>query len=104
MTPKKYGEADKARKAIMVGSTRAESVANNIERALKDFEDELDKDEAENIGEKITALRDSSITAQHIKEQTDALQAASLTLFDKMHRARSEQQGWREGGDGEKKE
>lgn len=115
----KYGEADKARRATIEGANRADTVANDTEKALKEFENKLDKDEAENIKEKITALRevvakaqsgDSSITAQQLKEQTDALQTASLTLFDKMHRARSEQQGQQEGGqqqqggDGEKKE
>jgi hypothetical protein len=62
MTPRStYGEADKARKAMMVvGSNHAESVAGDTEMALKDFEDKLDKNEAENIKENITPLRDSS--------------------------------------------
>jgi molecular chaperone DnaK len=115
----KYGEADKARRATIEGANRADSVANDTEKALKDFEDKLDKDQAENIKEKITALRevvakaqsgDFKIMVQQLKEQTDALQTASLTLFDKIHGTRSEQQGGQEGGeqhqqggDGEKK-
>ena len=96
----KYGEADKARKAAIENSNRADSVANDTEKALKEFEDKLDKEEANTIREKITSLRevvskaqsgDATITAEVLKEQTDALQTASLTLFDKMHRARSEQ-------------
>jgi hypothetical protein len=55
-----------------VGSNRADSVANDTEKALKGFEGKIDKDEAENIKEEITALRDSSITAQQLKEPTDA--------------------------------
>ena len=70
------------------------------EKALKEFEEKLDKEEAANIKEKITAIReviakaqsgDNSVTSEALKEQTDALQNASLTLFDKMHRARAEQ-------------
>jgi molecular chaperone DnaK len=44
--------ADKAHRAMNVGFNRADSVA---EKALKDFEDKLNKNEAENIKEKITA-------------------------------------------------
>jgi hypothetical protein len=54
---------------------------------------------------------DSSITARQLKERADAHQTASLTLTDKMQRARSEQQGQQEvgerqqqGGNGEKME
>lgn len=115
----KFGEADKARKAAIEGANRADTVANDTEKALKEFEDKLDKEEATSIKEKITAIRevvakaqsgDSSITAESLKEQTDALQTASLTLFDKMHRARSEQQNQDQqqqqqpGSEGEKKE
>jgi len=115
----KFGEADKARKAAIEGANRADTVANDTEKALKEFEDKLDKEEATSIKEKITAIRevvakaqsgDSSITADSLKEQTDALQTASLTLFDKMHRARSEQQNQDQqqqqqpGSEGEKKE
>ncbi|KAF8541296.1 heat shock protein 70 family [Trichophaea hybrida] len=116
----KFGEADKARKAAIETANRADSVANDTEKALKEFEDKLDKEEASSIKEKITAIReivakaqsgDSSITAESLKEQTDALQTASLTLFDKMHRARSEQQNQdnqqqqqQPGSEGEKKE
>jgi hypothetical protein len=69
------GGASEARRVVYVGSNRADSIAEN---ALKGFEDKLDKDEAENIKEKNTALRDSSITAQQLKEQTDALQVDSV--------------------------
>jgi molecular chaperone DnaK len=109
----KYGEADKARKAAIEAANRADSVANDTEKALKEFEDKLDKEEAAQIKEKITAVRelvakaqsgDSTITQEILKEQTDALQTASLTLFDKMHRARSEQQNQGEAKPEDKKE
>ncbi|KAB8648454.1 hypothetical protein FH972_026112 [Carpinus fangiana] len=82
-----------------LAANRADSVVNDTEKALKEFEDKLDKTEADAIREKITTMREviaksqsgeGSVTAQELKEQTDALQTASLTLFDKMHKARSE--------------
>jgi len=114
----KYGEADKARKAVIEGANHADSAANDTEKALKEFEDKLDKEDVTSIKEKITAIRelvakaqsgDTTITAKDLKAQTDALQTASLTLFDKMHRARSEKANQQEqeqgqAGEGEKKE
>jgi molecular chaperone DnaK len=42
----KYGETDKACRAMIEGANRADSVANDTEEALKDFEGKLDKNEA----------------------------------------------------------
>ncbi|KAJ5112407.1 Heat shock 70 kDa protein [Penicillium argentinense] len=97
----KYGEADKERKLAIEAANRADSVLNDTEKALKDFEDRLDKAEADTIREKIATLREfvvknqsgeGTATAEELKEKTDELQTASLTLFDKMHKAQSEQQ------------
>ncbi|KAK7724530.1 Hsp70 ATPase ssc1 [Botryosphaeria dothidea] len=98
----RYQEEDKERKAAIEAANRADSVLNDTEKALKEFEDRLDKTEASKIREKIDSLREfvtksqageGSATAQELKEKTDELQSASLTLFDQMHKARSEQQG-----------
>jgi molecular chaperone DnaK len=95
----KYAEADKERKGAIEAANRADSVVNDTDKALKEFEDKLDKAEAEQIKEKINSLREfiaknqsgeGSATAEEIKQKTDELQTASLTLFDKMHRARTE--------------
>ncbi|OQO05501.1 Heat shock 70 kDa protein [Cryoendolithus antarcticus] len=122
----KYAETDKGRKAAIESANRADSVVNDTEKALKEHEDKLDKTEAEQIRTKIAEMREfiaksqageGSVTAEEMKAKTDDLQNASLTLFDKMHRARSEannasegqQQGGEEkppgseGGEGEKK-
>ena len=97
----KYAEADKERKGSIEAANRADSVVNDTEKALKEFEDKLDKAEADQIKEKINGMREfiaknqtgeGSATAEEIKQKTDELQTASLTLFDKMHRARNEQQ------------
>ncbi|KAJ5931705.1 hypothetical protein N7516_006194 [Penicillium verrucosum] len=104
----KYAETDKERKAAIEAANRADSVLNDTEKALKDFEDRLDKAEAETIKEKIATLREfvvksqsgeSATTADELKEKVDDLQTASLTLFDKMHKANSEQQQQQQGGE-----
>ncbi|KAF2725915.1 heat shock protein 70 [Polychaeton citri CBS 116435] len=117
----KYAETDKDRKLTIEAANRADSVVNDTEKALKEFEDRLDKTEAEQIKEKIGSLREviaknqtgeGNLTADDLKQKTDELQTASLTLFDKMHRARQEsgeqqqgeqQQGEQQGGEGDKK-
>jgi len=95
----KYADADKERKNAIEAANRADSVVNDTDKALKEFEDKLDKTEADGIREKITSLREfivknqtgeGTATAEEIKAKTDELQNASLTLFDKMHRARNE--------------
>ena len=95
----KYAEADKERKSAIEAANRSDSVLNDTEKALTEFADRLDKTEADQIKEKIVALREiisksqsgeGEITAAELKEKTDELQNASLNLFDKMHKARNE--------------
>ncbi|KAI9774533.1 MAG: 70-kilodalton heat shock protein [Geoglossum simile] len=110
----RYGEQDKERKAAIEAANRADSVLNDTEKALKDFEDKLDKTEAGAIKEKIASLREfvsksqageGTTTAAELKEKTDELQMASLNLFDKMHKARSESNTEQtSSGEGEKGE
>ena len=115
----KYAETDKERKGAIEAANRADSVVNDTEKALKEFESKLDKTEADPIREKITSLREviakgqsgeGDITAEELKNKTDELQTASLTLFDKMHKARAEegqqpgqgeQQGEGQSGEGQ---
>lgn len=95
----KYGVQDKERKAAIEAANRADSVLNDTEKALKEFEDKLDKAEADAIREKIASLREyvaknqtgeGTATAEELKAKIDELQTTALTLFDKMHKARSE--------------
>ncbi|KAJ9654056.1 Hsp70 ATPase ssc1 [Neophaeococcomyces mojaviensis] len=108
----KYGAADKERKSAIEAANRADSVLNDTEKALKEFEDKLEKTEADAIREKITALREyvaknqtgeGTATAEEMKAKIDELQTSALTLFDKMHKARSEggQQTPPPGGEGQ---
>lgn len=120
----KYAGQDKDRKAAIEAANRADSVTNDTEKALKEFEDRIDKTEADAIREKITSLREfiaksqsgeGEISAEEMKGKTDELQQASLSLFDKMHKAKAEagssegqqqqeQQGeQKQDGEGEKK-
>jgi molecular chaperone DnaK len=95
----KYGAQDKERKAAIEAANRADSVLNDTDKALKEFEDKLDKAEADSIKEKIASLREyvaknqageGTATAEEMKAKIDELQTAALTLFDKMHKAREE--------------
>ena len=97
----RYREQDKERKAAIEAANRADSVLNDTEKALKEFKDRLDKTESEQIQTKIDSLREfvaknqtgeGTATAAELKDKTDELQVASLTLFDKMHKARTEEQ------------
>lgn len=96
----KYQAQDKERKDAIEAANRADSVLNDTEKALKEYEDRLDKAESEKIKEKIAGLREvvskaqsgeGSTTAAELKEKTDELQNASLSLFDALHKARAEQ-------------
>ena len=102
----KYAEADKERKASIEAANRADSVLNDTEKALNEYSEKLDKEEADTIREKIASLREfvtksqageGTATAADLKEKTDELQVASLNLFDKMHKAKAEGQQQPEG-------
>ncbi|OAP55516.1 hsp7-like protein [Fonsecaea erecta] len=104
----KYGAQDKERKAAIEAANRADSVLNDTEKALKEYEDKLDKTEADTIKEKIASLREyvaknqtgeGTATAEEMKAKIDELQTAALSLFDKMHKAREESQQPPPGGD-----
>jgi molecular chaperone DnaK len=108
----KYAEQDKERKASIEAANRSDSVLNDTEKALNEFADRLDKAEADQIREKIAALREfvsksqsgeGTATAAELKEKTDELQMASLNLFDKMHKARAESGSQDAGSAGETK-
>ncbi len=109
----KYAESDKERKDAIEASNKADSVLNDTEKAINEHADKLDKTEADQIKEKIAALREfvaknqageGSATAAEIKEKVDELQVASLNLFDKIHKARAEPQQEQPGTEGEKKD
>lgn len=103
----KYSEQDKERKESIEAANHSDSVINDTEKALKEHGSALDKADADTIREKIASLREhvsqsqageGSMTAAELKKEMEDLQAASLNLFDKMHKARTAQQSG-SGGD-----
>ncbi|KDQ20072.1 hypothetical protein BOTBODRAFT_27494 [Botryobasidium botryosum FD-172 SS1] len=93
----KYAEADKARRALIEESNKAESVCHDTEKAMNEFKDQLDAAEKEKVTKLVTELRelsvkgqagDSSVTAEQIKEAVGATQQASLGLFQKVYEKR----------------
>jgi molecular chaperone DnaK len=93
----RYAETDKERKEAIETANRAESVLNDTDKALKEYEEKLDKSEVEKIREKITSLREivaksqsgEGVPAAELKEKVDELQNASLNLFDQMYKSRA---------------
>src|SRR5438874_2602193 len=93
----RFAESDKERKDAVEAANRADSVLNDTERSLKEFEEQLDKEEAEKIRTKISELREvvakaqsgeGAATAAELKKATDEVQQASLSLFEKVNCAR----------------
>ena len=91
----RFAESDKERKDAVEAANRADSVLNDTERSLKEFEEQLDKEEAEKIRTKIGELREvvakaqsgeGAATAAELKKATDEVQQASLSLFEKVYK------------------
>ncbi|KAJ3268856.1 70-kilodalton heat shock protein [Terramyces sp. JEL0728] len=86
-----FAESDKKRKEVIEAFNAAESVIHSTEKAMTDFKDKIDSTEAEKIKEQIKDLRDlmakgpDSATPEEIKEKQDAVQQASLNLFQKVY-------------------
>lgn len=88
-----YAETDKARRAVIEESNKADSVCHDTEKAMGEFKDQLDATEKEKVTKLVAELRelaskgqsgDGSITAEIIKEKIDETQQASLGLFQKV--------------------
>lgn len=95
----KYSEQDKERKDAIEAANSADSKINDTEKALTEFADKLDKTEADTIRTKCTELREiiaksqsgeTPVSSADLTEKVQDLQKISLTLFDKMHKARAE--------------
>jgi molecular chaperone DnaK len=86
-----FAETDKKRKEVIEASNAAESVIHSTEKAMADFKDKIDAEEATKIKDQIKNLREflakgaDAITPEEIKEKQDAVQEASLNLFKKVY-------------------
>ena len=87
-----HADADKKRKDVIEESNKAESIIHDTEKAMQDFKDQLDKEEAEKIRTKIADLRayvasgSDAIEAETVKEKYGDLQASSLKLFEMVYK------------------
>ncbi|KAF8161333.1 heat shock protein 70 family [Crassisporium funariophilum] len=93
-----FAETDKARKALIEESNKADSVCADTEKAMNEFKDQLDASEKEKVTKLVTELRelaakgqtgDASITADGIREKISETQTASLGLFQKVYEKRA---------------
>ena len=108
-----HAEADKERRVLIEEANRAQSVAGETSKAMAEFKDQLDKEEADKVNAlvgELEALASKGIsgegaTADEIKAKIDETQQASLGLFKKVYENRSQQDGGNAGagqGEGEK--
>ncbi|RKF76853.1 Heat shock 70 kDa protein [Golovinomyces cichoracearum] len=95
----RYAEQDKERRATIEAANRSDTIVNDTERSLSEHSEKLDKAEVEKIREKITSLREiitksqageGSVSSQELTQKTEELQVASVSLFEKMHKASKE--------------
>ncbi|KAK9446737.1 heat shock protein 70 family [Limtongia smithiae] len=96
----KFREQDKERREAIDAANRADSIANDTESAMKDFEAQIDKEEAEKLKGLITSLRElvaraqsgEEVPATELKEKSDEVQNASLKLFEMVYKKKQEQE------------
>ncbi|KAJ3110750.1 70-kilodalton heat shock protein [Phlyctochytrium bullatum] len=87
-----HAESDKKRKEVIEATNHAESVIHDTEKAMADFKDQLDKEEAEKLQGKIGELRTllaegpDKLEAEQVKEKYGELQQASLKLFEMVYK------------------
>ncbi|WFD01187.1 Hsp70 ATPase ssc1 [Malassezia yamatoensis] len=110
-----HAEADKLRRVVIEESNRAQSVASETAKAMAEFKDQLEKDEADKVQALVTELEelaakgisgDDSITADQLKGKIDETQQASLGLFKKVYENRAQNDGnqsGQQGSEGESK-
>ena len=105
-----HAEADKARRVVIEEANRAQSVAGETSKAMAEFKDQLDKEEAEKVQKLVEELEglasrgisgDAELTADEIKAKIDETQQASLGLFKKVYESRAQSANQ---GEGAKKE
>ncbi|WFD32727.1 hypothetical protein MSPP1_003777 [Malassezia sp. CBS 17886] len=113
-----HAEADKERRIVIEESNRAQSVASETSKAMSEFKDQLQKDEADKVQALVNDLEalaskgisgDESISPEEIKSKIDETQQASLGLFKKVYESRAQSEGStspgaEEGSEGDKKQ
>ncbi|KAG5355373.1 Heat shock protein SSC1 [Yarrowia sp. C11] len=103
----KYKEQDKARRESVEAANRTDQICNDTESSMNEFEAQIDKAEGEKVKAQIAELRESvariqageDVNPTELKTKTDALQEASLKLFEKVYKDKAAN-----NSEGEKKE
>lgn len=88
------------RRELIEASNSADSVAAETDKAIKEFREQVDAEEAKKVEGLVAELRElaiksqgdgEGITAAQIKEKISETQQASLNLFQKVYQARNAQ-------------
>ncbi len=86
-----FAEKDKARAALIEERNKAESLVYEAERVLADHKDKLDSAEAENIREKVKAVRaaveEKDASVERIRETADGLTKSLHAVAQKLYQA-----------------
>ncbi|KAK4046992.1 Hsp70 ATPase ssc1 [Microbotryomycetes sp. JL201] len=97
-----HAEADKARRELIEAANSADSVAAETDKAIKEFREQVDAEEAKKVEGLVAELRElaiksqgdaAGVDAQQIKDKISETQQASLTLFQKVYEARNKAGG-----------
>ncbi|GAA5928295.1 Hsp70 family protein [Sporobolomyces koalae] len=94
-----HAEADKARRDLIEAANASESVAAETEKALKEFKEQIDAEEAKQVEKLVGELRElgikaqsegTTVTAEELKAKRDEVQSSSLNLFKKVYEKRNQ--------------
>ncbi|KTW28079.1 hsp7-like protein [Pneumocystis carinii B80] len=96
----KYAEVDKSRKESIEAANRADAVVHDTQKALTDFEAQIEKEEADKIRSSISELREliakaqsgETVSSDELKNKMSELQQASLKLFENAYKKKQEAQ------------
>ena len=104
----KFRSQDEAKRQSIETANKADQLANDTESSLKEFEEKIDKAEAQKVRDQIAALKElvarvqggEDVPADELKAKTDELQNSSMKLFEEMYKNQNQNT---QGGDGEQK-
>jgi molecular chaperone DnaK len=103
----KFAEADKAKRELIEARNKANSVAFEIEKQLKDYGDKLDKADKEKIEADVKALKDLAAKEEASKEELEKAIEATFTSAQKigevMQKAQAEEAAKKSSTDEKKK-
>lgn len=91
----KFAEADKAKRELIEAKNKANSVAFEIEKQLKDYGDKLDKADKEKIEADVKALKDlaakEEVSKEELEKAIEATFASAQKMGEVMQKAQAEE-------------